>query len=93
MSLLVEKKNEYYMQMTRILIAVLAGIVAGILRVEGIANGVLLFVLANLVGSLILVFLHRDDKTTCNFFVSNFFGGALSFILMWTLVYDVIHIY
>ena len=81
------KSND--MQMARMLIAVLGGIVAGILRIGGVGNGLICFALSNIIGSLILW--QKGEVTEV--FSSNMFTGLLSYILVWTLVYDVVHIF
>lgn len=94
------KMNEYQLQMNRIFLAFIAGLVSGILRVEGILHGLGMYVLWNLIGSTILV-LYMGPSHTKDFFpngtrdvyLSQIFAGIMTFILVWTVVYDVVHIF
>ena len=94
------KLNEYQIQMNRILLAVIIGTAAGILRVEGILHGLVMFVLCNLVGSGILTAYIGPSHVTEYFpngsrdiFLGQNFSGLMTYILVWTLVYDVVHIF
>jgi hypothetical protein len=94
------KMNEYQLQMNRIYLALIAGIVSGILRVEGIVNGLAMYVLWNLIGSSILAVYMGGSSATKHFpnglvdiFTSQIFSGIMTYILVWTLVYDVVHIF
>mmetsp|Transcript_39416 Transcript_39416/g.91408 ORF Transcript_39416/g.91408 Transcript_39416/m.91408 type:complete len:131 (-) Transcript_39416:93-485(-) len=81
----------------RIFSGVMAGCVAGVLKCEGLA-GVFVFILVTLIHSVMMFakmgfnvqrhFLHAKDV-----FVSQFSHGLLSFILFWTLAYDMVHIF
>lgn len=94
------KQNEYQMQMNRIFLAVLAGVVAGILRVEGVQAGLLMFMVWNLIGSAVMS-VSIGVSSAASYFpngirdilLSQIFSGLLTYILVWTLVYDVVHIF
>jgi hypothetical protein len=99
-ALLATMINSYYMQMNRVLIAVLVGVLCGILRVEGLIAGLSAFLIGNVVGSGIMLGSLRGKPAGEYFqsgafeiFHSNLFSGLLPFILVWTVVYDVIHIF
>jgi hypothetical protein len=95
------KANEYQVQINRILLAVIAGAVSGILRVEGILNGLIMYALWNIVGSLIMIFMAGGPSKarkcfpngTWDILLSQNFSGVMTFILIWTIVYDVVHIF
>mmetsp|Transcript_59227 Transcript_59227/g.105228 ORF Transcript_59227/g.105228 Transcript_59227/m.105228 type:complete len:128 (-) Transcript_59227:53-436(-) len=81
----------------RIFAGVMAGCMAGILKFEGL-SGVFMFILVTLLHSL-MIFVKMGGEATRHFpkskdlFVSQFGGGLLSFILFWTLAYDMVHIF
>ena len=95
------KTNEYQLQMTRILIALIAGIVSGILRVEGIIHGMGMFALWNVIGSVTVILymgglsgaLKYFPNGVGEIFLSQIFSGIMTFILVWTVVYDIVHIF
>lgn len=95
------KFNEYQLQMNRIFLASIAGLVSGILRVEGILMGLGMYLLWNLIGSSIITFYLGGVPQTRRFFpngtrdifLSQIFSGIMTFILVWTLVYDIVHIF
>eukprot|EP00922_Rhytidocystis_sp_ex-Travisia-forbesii_P032416 GHVS01048158.1.p1 GENE.GHVS01048158.1~~GHVS01048158.1.p1 ORF type:complete len:154 (-),score=26.42 GHVS01048158.1:5-466(-) len=85
--------------------AIIAGLCAGVLGLQGLW-GLLVFVVVTLLGSLAMLVLHlRRDVTTLTGSIqryfpsvrevvySQFFSGILSFILCWTLSYDVVYIF
>ena len=100
-SLISYKFNEYQLQMNRIFLALIAGVVSGILRVEGILLGMGMYVLWNLIGSGIILVYLGGFRNAKNFFpngarevfLSNIFSGIMTFILVWTVVYDIVHIF
>ncbi len=100
-NLVSSKLNEYQLQMNRIFLALLAGIVSGILRVEGVLNGLGMFVIWNLIGSAIITIyiggISKAEKYFPNgvgdIFMSQIFSGIMTFILVWTVVYDIVHIF
>lgn len=95
------KQNEYQMQMNRIFMALIAGVVSGILRVEGVASGLMMYILSNLVGSAIICVNLGGVTSSKSYFpngvrdimTGQIFSGFLTFILVWTLVYDIVHIF
>lgn len=94
------KRNEYQMQMNRILLAVIGGVVSGILRVEGILNGLGMFLVWNVIGSATIAASLMGSEATDFFpnglrdvFLSQNFAGLMTYILVWTVVYDVVHIF
>ena len=94
------KQNEHQMQMNRICIALIAGVVSGILRVEGLQSGSLMFVLWNLIGSAIMIASVGFSSARSYFpngvmdiLTSQLFSGLLTYILIWTFVYDIVHIF
>lgn len=92
------KRNHHQMAMCRLLLGVLAGVVSGILRVEGIVNGLLMFLVANLVGSVVMCVQTRPVKAYFenglrDVFTAQLFSGTMTYILVWTLVYDIVHIF
>jgi hypothetical protein len=100
-SIIAFKTNEYQLQMARILIALIAGIVSGILRVEGILNGLGMYALWNVLGSAtVIVYMGGVARASKHFpngardvFLYHIFSGIMTFILVWTVVYDVVHIF
>ncbi len=92
------KKNMLQMQMNRTLLAVIAGVFAGIVRVEGLLLGMAVFLGWQLVGSaVVLGYLRRPEeyfpKGLRDLFVSGLFSGMMTFVLVWTLVYDLVYIF
>eukprot|EP00419_Tripos_fusus_P022280 CAMPEP_0172715504 /NCGR_PEP_ID=MMETSP1074-20121228/67586_1 /TAXON_ID=2916 /ORGANISM="Ceratium fusus, Strain PA161109" /LENGTH=130 /DNA_ID=CAMNT_0013540089 /DNA_START=79 /DNA_END=471 /DNA_ORIENTATION=- len=81
----------------RIFSGVMAGCVAGLLKYEGLA-GVLVFLVITLVHST-MIFVKMKFNVSRHFphardvFVSQFTHGLMSFILFWTLAYDMVHIF
>mmetsp|Transcript_9241 Transcript_9241/g.11189 ORF Transcript_9241/g.11189 Transcript_9241/m.11189 type:complete len:90 (+) Transcript_9241:3-272(+) len=78
--------------------AILGGILAGIFRVEGLQYGLLLFAIVQLFGSLLLYL--RLGGNGKKYFISEkdvaigqLSTGLMGFVLMWTLVYDCVHIF
>ena len=82
---------------SRNLASVLTGIVAGILKVEGIVLGGAFFVLAMCISSLLILASLRGEKTSAyfqhDFFFNELFSGLLVFVLTWTLSYDLVHLF
>uniref|UniRef100_A0A7S2NGN3 ER membrane protein complex subunit 6 n=1 Tax=Zooxanthella nutricula TaxID=1333877 RepID=A0A7S2NGN3_9DINO len=81
----------------RVFSGVMAGCVAGLLRCEGLA-GLFVFVFVTLAHSA-MIFVKMSFQVQRHFpkphdiFVSSFAGGIMSFILFWTLSFDVVHIF
>mmetsp|Transcript_102851 Transcript_102851/g.245119 ORF Transcript_102851/g.245119 Transcript_102851/m.245119 type:complete len:114 (+) Transcript_102851:82-423(+) len=81
----------------RICAGVMSGCIAGLLKIEG-TLGVLVFIVVTLIHSL-MICVKLGFEITGHFpksrdvFVSQFGGGLLSFILFWTLSYDLVHIF
>ena len=89
------------MQMNRILLSVIAGTICGIIRIEGILNGVGMYVLCQFVGSILMSVFACPNGGPSEYFQSGVrdiilgenFSGIMTFILVWTLVYDIVHIF
>ena len=82
----------------RNLASVLAGVVAGILRVEGLISGGVCFAISMCLSSLLILASIRGSKSRSlffeqDFFFSEFFSGLLVFVLTWTLAYDFVHLF
>merc|ERR1719198_1159772 len=82
---------------TRIFSGCMAGGVAGLLKCEGL-SGVFVFIVITLLHSA-MIFMKMGGDVTRHFpkaqdiFVSQFSHGVMSFILFWTLAYDMVHIF
>mmetsp|Transcript_36242 Transcript_36242/g.112884 ORF Transcript_36242/g.112884 Transcript_36242/m.112884 type:complete len:131 (+) Transcript_36242:94-486(+) len=81
----------------RIFSGVMAGCVAGLLKCEGLA-GVFVFLIVTLAHSAMMFAkmsfqVQRHFPHARDVFVSQFSHGLLSFILFWTLAYDMVHIF
>ncbi|CAK0860674.1 unnamed protein product [Prorocentrum cordatum] len=81
----------------RVLAGAVAGCVAGLLRCEGL-SGVLLFLTVTLLHSAMIYAkmgfnVTRYFQKTQDIFVRDCTHGLLPFILIWTLVYDMAHIF
>ena len=94
------KLNQYQVQMNRILIAVISGVVAGIFRIEGILNGLVFLFFSNVLGSTIMCLSMRTEGVSSYFpggvkdvYLSQNMAGLMTYILVWTLAYDIIHIF
>ncbi|EER02594.1 conserved hypothetical protein [Perkinsus marinus ATCC 50983] len=69
--------------------AILGGILAGIFRVEGLQYGLILFALyIRLGGDGKKYFINEKDMM-----IGQLSTGLMGFVLMWTLVYDCVHIF
>ena len=99
---LILKQNMYQIQMNRMLLSVIAGIVCGIIRVEGVLGGVLMYCLWQLLGSVAMLKFGVPSGVpasacfpsgTFEIFQSQNFSGIMTFILVWTIVYDLVHIF
>ena len=95
------KQNQYQVQMNRTLLSVIAGVVCGIIRVEGVFNGLLMYMLWQILGSTLMwrFAIPSASSSLCfpngtrEIFQSQLFSGLMTFILVWTLVYDLVHIF
>eukprot|EP00929_Paragymnodinium_shiwhaense_P122247 TRINITY_DN94877_c0_g1_i1.p2 TRINITY_DN94877_c0_g1~~TRINITY_DN94877_c0_g1_i1.p2 ORF type:complete len:127 (-),score=26.40 TRINITY_DN94877_c0_g1_i1:192-572(-) len=81
----------------RVFSGVMAGCIAGVLMFEGVA-GILIFVAVTALHSLMIWAKMgfngaRHFPTTKDVFTSQFTAGLLSFILFWTLSFDMVHIF
>eukprot|EP00930_Biecheleria_cincta_P070547 TRINITY_DN58186_c0_g1_i1.p1 TRINITY_DN58186_c0_g1~~TRINITY_DN58186_c0_g1_i1.p1 ORF type:complete len:134 (-),score=23.90 TRINITY_DN58186_c0_g1_i1:50-451(-) len=89
--------NMRTMSNCRIFSGVMAGCIAGLLKIEGLA-GVLVWIVVTLLHS-VMIFTKMGFSCTRYFpksrdvFVSQLMGGMMSFILFWTLAYDIVHIF
>ena len=91
------QKNMMMMQHCRTAAGIVAGIVAGILHM-GLIGGVLVFlVVSAAMGGLIYYKLGGKGRTFFmkdqDLFFNNAFGGMLSFLLVWIMAYDIVHIF
>mmetsp|Transcript_19044 Transcript_19044/g.26790 ORF Transcript_19044/g.26790 Transcript_19044/m.26790 type:complete len:108 (+) Transcript_19044:3-326(+) len=89
--------NVQVVHFCRILISIIAGSACGIIGYTGI-SGFLFFTLSWICTSV--MFFSRTGSKVEDFFQSpwilithDLFQGAMSFILFWTLCYDIVHIY
>lgn len=84
--------------MIRTLLAVIAGVFAGILHIEGLLLGLTSYIGWQLVGSGI-VWVHVGcvetyfPKGKNDLLMNGFFSGMMTFVLVWTLVYDLVYIF
>ncbi|SPJ11350.1 ER membrane protein complex subunit 6, putative [Plasmodium sp. DRC-Itaito] len=91
------KHNKHSLILSKQFYGIISGITVGILGVQGIL-GFLLFILFTLIGTCI-TFFHIRKKFGSYFlkksdlFFGDFFSGFISFILFWTLSYDIIYIF
>uniref|UniRef100_A0A7S1QRC8 ER membrane protein complex subunit 6 n=1 Tax=Alexandrium catenella TaxID=2925 RepID=A0A7S1QRC8_ALECA len=81
----------------RIFSGVIAGVVAGLLKCEGLA-GVFVFILVTVAHSAMMFAkmsfnAHGHFPKSSDVFVSQFTSGLLPFILFWTLAFDMVHIF
>lgn len=81
----------------RIFAGVMAGCIAGLLKIEGLL-GVAVFIVVTLIHSTMIAAkmgfeITRHFPKSRDLFVSQFGGGLLSFILFWTLSFDMVHIF
>ena len=89
--------NHNELMKARGLASVLAGVVAGILRVEGVVYGAIFFVLVMLASSLVVV--HHVQKVSDYFaepasvYTNGLSSGLMGFVLSWTVVYNLCHIF
>ncbi|PFH33050.1 hypothetical protein BESB_082490 [Besnoitia besnoiti] len=89
--------NYRQVAINRHLAAVVAGSVAGVFGLEGLP-GLFVFILVTLLGACLMV---AETGFQCKSFFTNpkdiffaqFFTAALTFILVWTLVYNVVYIF
>ena len=79
------------------LAAVLAGTIAGILRVEGVLFGILFYYAAMLSCSALVVFtvprISDFFAESRGVFTAGINSGLMGFILCWTIAYNVCHIF
>merc|ERR1711971_95441 len=81
----------------RVLSGVVAGCVAGLLNYGGL-SGVGIFLLVTVLHSAMMCANMASDAKrhflkARDLFISQISGGLLSFILFWTIAYDVVHIF
>uniref|UniRef100_A0A7S0ZNZ5 ER membrane protein complex subunit 6 n=1 Tax=Noctiluca scintillans TaxID=2966 RepID=A0A7S0ZNZ5_NOCSC len=82
---------------SRVSAGIVAGCVAGLLKFEGL-SGLCVFVLITVLHSLMILTRmglssRRHFPRTHDVFLNQFSHGLLSFILFWTLAYDMVHIF
>jgi len=98
------KINQHQIQMNRVFLSVIAGIFCGIIRIEGVIHGLGVYIGWQLLGSLLMAImttLGGGGASITEFFpnglrdifLSEIFSGIMTFILVWTIVYDVVHIF
>lgn len=91
-------KNTHQIQMSRTLLAVIAGSFAGILHIEGLLNGIMVYLVWQLIGSAVLIqYMKRPAEYFPNgsrdVITTGLFSGIMTFVLVWTLVYDIVFIF
>ena len=89
--------NENSLEQCRTSVSALSGCVAGILGLTSY-KGFLFYALSMLLLSLLIyVFIrheHRKFFTSLNHvFVNGFFNGLLTYVLFWTFLYGIVHVY
>mmetsp|Transcript_1746 Transcript_1746/g.4457 ORF Transcript_1746/g.4457 Transcript_1746/m.4457 type:complete len:115 (-) Transcript_1746:20-364(-) len=82
---------------SRVIAGIVAGCVAGLLKIEGVA-GLFVFVFVTGLHSCMMFAkmgfqVMRYLLKTTDIFTNQFSHGLMSFILFWTLSYDIVHIY
>uniref|UniRef100_A0A7S3UMX8 ER membrane protein complex subunit 6 n=1 Tax=Oxyrrhis marina TaxID=2969 RepID=A0A7S3UMX8_OXYMA len=88
--------NNKQLTLVRSWSAIVAGVVSGMMGVEGL-SGVLAFVLANFLMSFLVFFfaLGGDPKKYFykprDLFMGQFMSGLQSFVLSWTIAYDYLY--
>lgn len=92
------KQNMVQMQMNRTLLAVIAGVFAGVVHVEGLLLGMLVYCAWQLVGAAIIWgYIKTPEayfpKGVRDLLTSGLFSGMMTFVLVWTLVYDLVYIF
>ncbi|GAW83526.1 conserved Plasmodium protein, unknown function [Plasmodium gonderi] len=91
------RHNKHSLILSKQFHGIIGGITVGILGVQGI-YGFLLFSIFTMIGTL-MTFSHiRADYKSffikkSDIFCRDFFSGLISFILFWTLSYDLIYIF
>ena len=89
--------NQAELMKARGLAAVLAGLVAGILRVEGVIFGSIFYLIAMLASSALVAFaVPRLDEYFAepkSVHTSGIGSGLMGFILCWTIAYNLCHIF
>jgi hypothetical protein len=89
--------NQTELMKARTLASVLAGVVAGTLRVEGVVIGGLFFIFAMLASSALLIFaLPRVSDyfaTQQEIYTLGLGSGLMGYVLTWTVVYNLCHIF
>ena len=93
--------NHMEFSQSRNLAAILAGCVAGILKVEGYIPGAIFYLISMFSSSVLITvkaggsFQRLEDFFTSKKFVfsGEIFSGLLVFVLCWTLAYDLVHVF
>lgn len=89
--------NRHLLSLSKQFNGIVSGITVGILGVQGL-SGFLIYILLNVIGSIMVFFL-LHKKVNSFFFkqsellYDNFLSGFVSFILFWTLTYDILYIF
>lgn len=89
--------NENSLEQCRTSVSALSGCVAGILGLTSY-KGFLFYGLSMLLLSFLIYFFirneHRKFFTSLNHvFVNGFFNGLLTYVLFWTFLYGIVHVY
>jgi len=82
---------------SRIFLSIIAGCTAGILGLTGLI-GFACYLLLCTLQTIVLLFkikfkVHTFYKSLFTMWLEGLVQGLLSFILFWTLIYDIVHIY
>lgn len=86
--------NRRVLVLARDYAAIIAGLCAGVLGVQGLW-GFAVFVAVNILHGILMMLggVHQYFPTRKELLASKFFHGLLSFILFWTLSYDVVYVF
>eukprot|EP01104_Vermistella_antarctica_P001898 TRINITY_DN1203_c0_g2_i1.p1 TRINITY_DN1203_c0_g2~~TRINITY_DN1203_c0_g2_i1.p1 ORF type:complete len:121 (-),score=15.22 TRINITY_DN1203_c0_g2_i1:213-575(-) len=90
-------KNNRVVYASRIQVGLASGVAAGLLGMEGWSGFLFFLLCSTLVGVFILVRLGFKDKpfyqSRKTLFDEGLFQGLMTFVLMWTLFYSIVHVY
>lgn len=90
-------KNQHTMACARIIVSLLAGVGAGILGIEN-WYGIIFYIIVQLIFSALLYIRLESNvkqyfQSTSGFVWNGFTAGGMTFVLFWTLLYDIVYIY
>eukprot|EP01126_Amoeba_proteus_P030079 TRINITY_DN2981_c0_g2_i4.p1 TRINITY_DN2981_c0_g2~~TRINITY_DN2981_c0_g2_i4.p1 ORF type:complete len:116 (+),score=18.25 TRINITY_DN2981_c0_g2_i4:71-418(+) len=92
------QRNENIVKTIRIFTSLVGGCTAGILGVSGWWPGVAVYLLVTLYTSFLLAYKTQFHftpyfSTTTGPVLEGLFSGFMTFLMFWTLLYDVLHVY